>query len=168
MINTIFSQGKKNLRRFAVPLLLFILGAALLFMGRGTAKDTEEGAPSSSNAPAPSLSDAEAYTDKLEKKVERLLSGIDGISNVTVLLTLDGGSEFVYAENTNGGTVDYLILEGTEGEEALLIREIYASVRGIAVVCRGGGEPSIQKTVAELLSSAFNIPLSKISVAGAR
>lgn len=163
MNNTSLSQVLKKARRFALPLLLFAFGALLLFAGR--AGNEAEAPPSLSVG---TVSDSEGYTDKLEEKIEKLISSIDGVSNVTVLLTLDGGSEFVYAENTSGSTVDYLIVEGAEGEETVLIREIYASVRGIAVVCGGGDSPAIQKTVAELLSSAFDIPLSKISVAGAR
>ena len=80
---------------------------------------------------------------------------------------LDGGSELVYAENSSAGSVDYLIISNGGGEEPVLIREIYSSVRGIAVVCKGGSDPSIQRTVTELLASAFDLPHTKISVAGA-
>lgn len=162
MNNTLLTHWLKKTRRFALPLLLFVFGVLLLFSGRGC--DESDAQPSSS---ADTIFAPEVYTDRLEEKIEKLLSSIDGVSGVTVLLTLDSGSEFVYAENKSGSTVDYLIVEGEDGEETVLIREIYASVRGIAVVCVGGDSPAIQKTVSELLSSAFDIPLSKISVAGA-
>lgn len=151
--------------RYKLAIVLFAVGIAVLIFGdrltlSGNDKETE--------------STGEIYTDKtkiyteyLEGKIEDLISELDGVSDVSVLLTLDGGSELIYAENSASGTVDYLIINGSDGEEPVLIREIYSSVRGIAVVCKGGGSPEIQRTVTELLASAFDLPHTKISVAGA-
>ena len=39
-------------------------------------------------------------------------------------------------------------------------------VRGAAVVCTGGDNPKVKKTVTELVSSALGIDTTKIAVAG--
>ena len=61
---------------------------------------------------------------------------------------------------------DYIILKNNNEEEAVMLREIYPRVRGIAVVCTGGDLPRIRETVTDLLSAAIGIPASKIQVAG--
>ncbi len=153
----IFAFCKKN----ALPVLLCLFGIVLLIWSGVDAPDSEAQTDDMYEA-----ADMAAYTEELEARVKHIISQVDGVSDVTVLLTLDGGSEFVYAENKSGSVVDYLVINNGDGEEPVLVREIYAAVRGIAVVCGGGDDAGIQRTVSELLSCAFDIPSSKISVAG--
>jgi stage III sporulation protein AG len=90
--------------------------------------------------------------------VRDICDKVAGVSNVSVLLTLESSNEYVYAENSSGASVyDYLVINGKDGEEPVLIKEIYASVRGIAIVCDGGDSAKIKATLTELLSSAFNL-----------
>ncbi|MDD7302369.1 MAG: hypothetical protein ACLR5G_04210 [Eubacteriales bacterium] len=39
-------------------------------------------------------------------------------------------------------------------------------MRGVAVVCRGGDDPSIKLALTEMLSAVFGIPTSSVSVIG--
>ena len=107
--------------------------------------------------------DCSFYTDYLESKIEELCLGIDGVTYAKVFLTLECSSEYVY---TGEGASDYLILSKDTGEEAVMIREIYPKVRGIAVVCTGGDLPRIKETVTELLSASLGLSYNKIKVAG--
>ncbi len=106
--------------------------------------------------------DAEFYTDHLEEKIAEICKSINGIDDAKILLTLDCSSEYVYGDSSS----DYIILKNDGNEEAVMLREIYPRVRGIAVVCTGGDLPRIQETVISLLSAAIGIPSSKIMVAG--
>lgn len=164
MNNRSFSDIKTFLARHKLALLLFAVGMLALIFGESLAfhKDKESVSPDDIYTDQTKI-----YTEYLEEKISLLISELEGVSDVSVLLTLDGGSELVYAENSSAGSVDYLIINSSDGEEPVLIREIYSSVRGIAVVCKGGGDASVQRTVTELLSSAFDLPHTKISVAGA-
>lgn len=113
--------------------------------------------------------DEEAYTDVgyytayLEERIAALCESVDGISDATVLLTLDSSTEYVYG--TDGGT-DFLILTGSDGEHAVKLCEIYPKIRGVAVVCTNGDIPRIRETVVGLLSASLGIPSSEIEVAG--
>ena len=40
-----------------------------------------------------------SYTEKLENRVKDLCLAVDGVEKVEVLLTLESGSEFIYADN---------------------------------------------------------------------
>lgn len=145
--------------------VLAILGAALLvFPGVWNVKEKKE-------------SDADPavlYSEALEEKLERLCCGINGVRSAKVLVTLDGGSEYVYAENSERrqssdsfATVkDYLIVEGKNGSAPVAVSEIYPKIRGVAIVCTGGDEPVMREKIVSLVSAALGISSNRISVAG--
>jgi len=88
---------------------------------------------------------------------------VDGITEATVFLTLDCSTEYVYSEDSAS---DFLILSGSDGEQAVMLYEISPRVRGVAVVCTGGDLPRIRETVTELLAAALDLPANRIKVAG--
>lgn len=108
------------------------------------------------------------YSEILEQKVESFLMTVDGIKDADVFITVDGSKEYEYAKK--GGdenyTVDFLIINNGNGEEAAIIKEIYPQIRGIAVSCTNGNKASVKEKVTTLLSSALGIPVNKIKVVG--
>ncbi len=108
------------------------------------------------------------YTESLEKRIEELCRASSGVSDVSVLLTLESGSEYVYASNTSenedGGTREYLIVSGENGSEPVRVTEIYPKVRGVAVVCTNGDSAEIKERITTLLSAALGIPSNRIRV----
>ncbi len=138
-------------------LLLVALCGVLLIIFSGNIGSV----PSSSETPM--YTDVSFYTSYLEKRITDLCKSIDGISEATVFLTLDCSSEYVYSEDSAS---DFLILSGSDGEQAVLLYELYPRVRGVAVVCTGGDLPRIRETVTNLLSAALDLPSNKIKVAG--
>ena len=51
------------------------------------------------------------YTETMENRIADICRHVRGVTEAHVLLTLEGGSEYVYAENTSGSAHDYLIIE---------------------------------------------------------
>ncbi len=135
------------------------VGVILLLLGSLPNKKGDE--------PLNEDSDMFLYAESLEQRIVSICEKVEGVSDVSVLLTLDGGNEHIYAENSGSGGDSYVIVSVGGEEKTVLIREVYASVRGIAVVCKGGEEISVQRTLTDLLSCALGVPISKISVAGA-
>lgn len=135
----------------AVMLILAAAGILLLILGSIGPKQTD-----------PEAGDVQFYTEYLEKRLTKLCLAVDGIDEAAVFLTLDCSSEYVYSSSAS----DVLILTGGDGEEAVLLKEIYPRVRGVAVVCSGGDLPGIRKTVTELLAAALDLPSHRIKVAG--
>lgn len=158
-----FFSGKKlylTLFLGIAGILLIILGSSGFLSGREEKKiDIKESETVFS------------YTEFLEKKVAGMVSRLCG-GEVSVLITLDCSSESVYAgnisENTGTGVTEreYLVLSGENTEEGLFLKEIYPRIRGIAVVCPGGGNTGTQLEVIKMLSVAFGISSSKVSVSG--
>ncbi len=119
--------------------------------------------PGQEKESTPAYADVDFYTSYLEQRIEALCVSIGGVDEASVFLTVDCSSEYVYGE---GAGSDYLIVKGENGEEALLLCEIYPKVRGVAVVCTDGDLPRVRQTVTELLSAALDLPSNKIRVAG--
>lgn len=153
--------------------LIGIVGIALILFGNGSFKEVKKITDTQDT-------DGEVlgYTEILENKVRAMIREITG-SEAAVLITLECSNESVYADNikesegvSSGDTLsrslerEYLILSGENGEEGLLLREIYPKIRGIAVVCSGGEEASRQLEIIKLLSVAFGISASKVYVTG--
>ncbi len=105
----------------------------------------------------------QTYTAALEKKISDFLEKVGGISNVSVIVTVESSAETVYA--TEGNNSDYVIIKDSEGSEnAIPLTEITAKLRGIAVVCDYGKNEQLKSTVIELLSSLFDLGSNHIAV----
>ena len=110
-----------------------------------------------------SSEELESYTVSLEKRISTLIDKIDGVSDVSALVTVEASKESVYA--TSGNNSDYVIIKDSAGNEtALKLSEINTTIRGIALVCDYGGDEGLKKEIIELLSSLFGIGSNRISV----
>ncbi len=147
-------------KKTVVLLALAAIGAFLLIAGGGTFNERAEVTDEDTSY------SVRYYTEEMEARIEDLCRQVKGVSEVHVLLTLEGTSEYVYAENTSGSARDYVIIEKDGGGEPVKIQEIYPKIRGVAVVCTRGGDSEMQRTITELLSAALGIPSSRIRVAG--
>ena len=112
------------------------------------------------------------YCTQLENKVEALVKGICGSKRVSVVVTLDSGKQYVYAdegrtqttENGNDREQSYIIIESADGQEGgLLVTEYMPTVRGVAVVC-DGLTPQIQQSICDAIAAALDISQKKIYV----
>ncbi len=112
------------------------------------------------------------YTENLEKRIKELCDSCDGAGDVHVLLTLDSGSEYVYASDVEqkkdgeSGSVarEYLLVSTSDGDEPVKVTEIYPRIRGVAVVCSGGDKADVREKITSLLSAALGIPSNRIRV----
>ncbi|GFI55943.1 hypothetical protein IMSAG013_00994 [Clostridiales bacterium] len=142
-----------------------VLGVMLILLPRFLPDGKKE-----SQAEGIGSSDPSYYSTILEDKIRRLILHVEGIEEAAVLLTLDGSSELVYAQNTSvsgeGRTGDYLVVQEDGGEKTVLVSEIYPHIRGVAIVCTNGDDVHIQKKVTELLSASLGISSGRITVTG--
>ncbi len=135
-------------------ILLIIAGS----YGGGTDKNTEN-----QNSELYPSEELEIYTERLEKRICDLVGKVNGVTDVSVLVTIDTSNENVYA--TSGSNGDFVIVTDPSGKETpVKIMEITANIRGIAVVCDYGGDEALRKNIIEMLSSLFSIGTNRISV----
>ena len=135
-------------------MLLGALGLLLLLWGGGGGEAPKERGEV--------LSEAEAYRQALTEDVTALCQTVKGVSEVSVLLTLEGGEEALYAMNRTetGETVASL------GGDALLLGYRMPQIAGVAVVCRGGETARVKAELTALLCAALGISSARIYVSG--
>ncbi len=128
----------------------------------------------------------EYMIEKLEEKLEKLLSSVQGAGKVQVMITLaDRGEKIVekdiplernnVVENDSTGgnrstnemysqeeTVYYINAEGDK--IPYVIKETSASVAGVSVVAQGGDNIEVQKNISEMIQALFGIEEHKIKV----
>ena len=155
-----FIKNKKLL----IPFLGALLAIAMLIPSWGSNEDTT--AYNKDYHPEYDSDELKTYTERMEEKIEAFLEEINGITEVSVILTVESSSETVYA--TQGANSDYVLVKDAKGNEnAIPLTEISAKIRGIAVVCDYGGNERLKMTVIDLLSALFDLGANRISVLSA-
>jgi hypothetical protein len=137
------------------------LGLLLLLLGSfGVAqKDERE---------ASSADEIEAYSAYLEEQAMRLCESVQGVSNVTVAVTLEGSFEQIYAADKSstavGNTLEYVKLGNGSSAQLCAVSVVAPKVSGIGVTCRGGRNEKVRAELISLLSAAFDVGTNKIYI----
>lgn len=106
------------------------------------------------------------YTKETEKKIHEICSRVKGVSEVSVAVSFESGFEYVYAKNEDKG--DIIVIGSGSSKSAVKVTEIPPEIKGIGVVCRGGGDPIIQGRLLNLLSATFGVSTNKIYITEAQ
>jgi stage III sporulation protein AG len=176
---------KKKPRSMYVYLALLLVGVVLMFISANPDRERAPVVPpQSAEVAAPALARAD-YRERLERDLESHLKKIRGVGDVSVLITLEGGPVFEYAQNREntervteeddgaGGTRN--ITEHTErrqavitrennSEQALVSRERLPQVNGVLVVAGGAENPWIKEQITHAVEAALNLPSHRIRV----
>ncbi len=150
-------QGE-NRRLLVIPILLLI-GSYLLLSPGGT-KASRKG--DTSDQAQETFS---AYEQSLEKRLESLLSCVEGAGKTQVMVTLESTQLNVYATDVRdsmGGMEQTHIL--LEDGGALTETVETPEVGGVAVVCEGGGNATVAAQITEIVSSLLGLSTGRISV----
>ena len=157
-----------------VGLLLLSLGSIPGFGGGARPATSQNPA---SEAVRVDLTD---YERQLEQRLEELLGNIAGAGEVRVMLTIDSGSEPIFA--TQGSSdmrvisdgdrheehvnqrKEYVIIGSGQGEQGLVLRMIEPQVRGVAVIAQGGGDVIVRQAIVEAVMAVLGVGANRVSV----
>lgn len=134
--------------------------------------------------PAPVVSPGN-YQEQLQRELESILSGIQGVGRVRVMLTLEDQQQVVYARNVqeshgntleedNAGGVreqvqyDYsgqlVIVRSNNQEEPVVERIIKPQVRGVLVVATNADNPWIRESLTQAVQGVLDVPAYRITI----
>ncbi len=179
----IFSPEKSDLR---VRLLLAvgIAAIALLFLsecGESGAKDASADAA----AYSVTANDYEEYTAQLERRLTELITSVDGAGRAKVMITLECGTEYVYASqqkstsaisessDRNGrssrdekrsGEESLILIDAGRGEEPLILKEITPTVAGVVVLCSGADDVNVRQQIIDVVTTALGTSSNRVCV----
>ena len=109
----------------------------------------------------------------LEKRITALLREVEGVGTCRVMVMLESDTQTVYAADTVTATgadgsssysEHYLTVDTDDGPVGLLLTHLQPTVKGVAVVCDGGGDPAVQERVIRVVSTAFHISERRVCV----
>ncbi|MCX7615101.1 MAG: hypothetical protein N2Z65_05040 [Clostridiales bacterium] len=160
--------------KYKYALLVLVFGLILMIIpSGGSKKDIVK------KSDVKTVSSYDVNTE--EKKLETMLSSIDGVGRVKIALTLKSGAESVYAldqsENIreNGqkenGTFEkdsnsrpMVVSSESGGESPLKVKENLPEYRGALVICDGADDPNVKLMVTDAIRSLTGVTSDNISV----
>lgn len=135
---------------------------------------------SSSDNSKNNLSYEDSYISDLELKLKNVLSKTKGVGGCEIVITVTGGSEYVYATETydkNQSTVNgdktqigsdsktsVKTVTEQRDEKPLIEKEIFPEIKGVVIICEGGGNSGIKNTVTNIVSVLLGITKDKVIV----
>ena len=146
-------KGPQGRTRLAV----LIGGVAMLLLLLSELMPTGTKSAAASTAPQ----EIAAYQNRLET----LIAQMDGAGKTTVMLTLETGEETIYALDTQSGQMQeqqtHVLLE----DGSALAETIYQpQIRGVAVLCGGGGDVRVAARITEMVGALLDLPSNRICV----
>ncbi len=157
---------KNKLLPVFAALLVVILVVMSLF------SDTQ----SKTNEPETTDTYNSQYATALETRLSGIVMGINGVDSCEVMITLDGGVEYIYAsdsqhsqssgdkESSEGKSSLTVLSDKQSGEKAVVVKEIYPEIKGVAVVCKGIDSPTVTLAITDAVSTVLGISANKVCV----
>ena len=161
-------------KKLLLVLVLFAAGVTVMAVGELVQSISDETQPTD---PVASQMSANSYVSSLEERVTSIISSIDGAGATRVMITLESGNEDVYLHNYDyGEDVDssdagnrevreeYVIVNAENGEKGIVVRVEEPRIRGVAVVCEGGGNSYVRAEIIATVTALLNISSARVSV----
>lgn len=105
----------------------------------------------------------------LEKKLEGILERMDGVGEVSVMITLsDDGTRIVdkdTKETSESIEKTTVIYDDEDTSVPYVTSTDKPTVSGVLVVAQGGGNPQVNNDISNAVSALFDVPMHKIKIA---
>lgn len=152
----------KEIKGIGILALLLVIGILMILLGGYFSEKGKKEV--SENARSFSYSE---YEKDIEERISEIVSEIGGISEVSVMVTLESTSSYLYAENSNDENSEYVTVRDKDGNESgVIISENAPGIRGVAVVCSGGDVPEKRLEIIRLVCALLGIPQNRVYVGG--
>ena len=141
-------------------ILIGALGLVLILLGDAG------GAQAAEVQSADTRTQIEAYGAQLEERLEALVESIDGAGEAQVMITFETSGETVYALDERSGQdgsyqTEHVLADGQPITETIVL----PPVQGVAVLCQGADNVSVQAKVTETVSVLLGVTSNRISIA---
>lgn len=161
-----------GLKKYKFAVMIVLMGVILLLIPGSTKEEKKVTANSGRSTEA-----YENYGADMERKLEEILSRIEGVGQVKVVLTMKQGSTSHYlydsdiiTDKTEGGQSQreerktVLFSKGNSYDEATVTTIDYPRFQGALIVCEGGAKPEIRLQLIQAVSALTDLRSDKISV----
>ncbi len=117
--------------------------------------------------------------DLFESRIEKTLYECEGVGRIKVVLSVESGTESVYAKDakksqreqqegviveSDSDTKPSIMSEGSGKESPIKIKEMYPKFRGALIVCDGADDVAVRRIVLESIAALTGLKSDSISV----
>lgn len=153
---------KALLKRFQYVGLVLLAGVLLLAFPLTTEQETD-------SAGQEQAVSEEVDVEKLEARLQAIITQIDGVGQAEVLVTLSAGSRQILAADEKVGESateieTVLTKDSGNGQSTVTVQTIYPTYQGVLVVCDGGNDPSVKLRVLDALKALTGLSSEQISI----
>ena len=157
-------------------LLLLVIA---LPTGGGSTGGTEEAKTEDTARTAADADSLEAYTRNLEERLSETLSKVQGVGEVSVMITLSSTGEKVVEKDretsseqsgdgdsqnsTRSSSSETTVYTG-DSQTPYVSRELVPRIEGVAVIAQGGDDPVTVEAITEAVEALFGVEPHKIKV----
>ncbi|MBQ8004401.1 MAG: hypothetical protein IJ299_04845 [Oscillospiraceae bacterium] len=151
--------------KYKYILLVIVAGLLLMVFPSGEKNDSDDHKKESFNLSV------------FEREVERALSECEGVGRCKVMLSVNSGTENVFAneeresrrkdESMTESDIDTkpsIMSEKSGGETPVLIKELYPEFRGAVVICDGADSAVLREKVSDAVAALTGLRHDRISV----
>lgn len=183
----LISRIKKHLeemnnKKFINNLFIILLASVIVLIGISIFTDKKDLV----EAPARVVEEVsleDDYSIYLEQRLAKILEKLEGVEEVSVMITLEESIESVPASNTTktiertkevdaqGGTreinredTNIQVVSGTSNDSMVLLKEINPTVKGVIVVARGADDPIVLEKLYEAVKTVLGIAGNRVQV----
>jgi hypothetical protein len=150
-------KEKKQMKKPPRQLMMILLVAAgIVFLILGVNGDGK-----GETVTSDSYTNLDDYVVYLETRAKELAESVYGVSDVKVMISLEGGARKIYAADADG---EYLVLGSGSGARLAEIGTAAPRIAGIGISCRGGENEVISNELTSLISAAFDVGMNKIHI----
>lgn len=183
LLSNLLSGDIKTKLIVAVGLVGMLLVLISQFVGSGAASAKEKAPQDTTTAQYTT----EDYAAQLEEKLQRLISSIQGVGTTQVMVTMEHGVEYVYAQQEKSSTdkklepgseesgerldykynveYSYVFVDNGYGDKQPLLRtELQPKVQGVVVVCEGADDIRVEQSITNVVTTALHIPTTRVCV----
>lgn len=150
-------------KKYRLVLLIVLAGLLLMLLPGGSGQETEE-----------VRQERETFSlEETERRMEEILSRIEGTGKLQLMLTLKSGSQLYLAEDTDESADDeevqvqretVTLHRGSGYEDVVITRQIYPMYQGALVVCQGADKAAVRLAVTEAVAALTGLSSDKITV----
>ena len=127
--------------------------------------------------------DIEEYRVSLEKSIISVVNDITGDKKATVLVTLENGVRYSYADDVKTDTdltdgektkqsrkssesFHITVKDSSGDEKALIVTENMPQVRGVAIICENGDDEYVREKIESAVIAALDITSKRVYITG--
>lgn len=180
-LKKIFENITKPENRFK---LILMIGFAAIFVIFVSDYFTDDAKQTSAEVSGYSVN-YDDYAAQLESRLTEMISSVEGAGEAKVMVTLECGTEYVYASqqkttsamsensDSNGkssrdekrtGEENVILIDGDNGEEPLILKEMTPTVAGVVVVCSGADDANVKQRIVDVVTTALGTSSNRVCV----